>query len=73
MYYVVQESLTHWLIYYTPYHPRSWVVGHIDKDHEHDAESAILFVRKDGTTFGTLEAVATTSLIVEVLQRRGLR
>lgn len=58
MYYSVNESASHWFIYYVAYHPRDWAAGTAE-EHENDAEGCILLVRKDGTSFGLLETVTT--------------
>jgi hypothetical protein len=59
MYANVTESTTHYFIYYTIYHPRSWINSWAYDEHENDAESAVFLVRKDGTQYGKLEAVIT--------------
>jgi hypothetical protein len=59
MYAAISESSTHYFIYYTMFHPRSWINSSFYDEHENDAESAVVLVRKDGTQFGKLEAVLT--------------
>ena len=59
MYAAITESTTHYFIYYTIYHPRSWINSSFYDEHENDAESAVFLVRKDGTQYGKLEAVIT--------------
>jgi hypothetical protein len=63
-YYSVVETSTHWFIVYAYYHPRDW------EDfpdpfslftHENDMEGVLLTVRKDGSTFGVLEAMVTVA------------
>jgi len=56
--YSVAETSSHWFITYMMYHPRDWAAGTAD-EHENDAESVVMMVRKDATTFGTLEALVT--------------
>jgi hypothetical protein len=58
MYGLVSESTTHYFIYYTMFHPRSWINSSFYDEHENDAEGAVLLVRKDGG-LGKLEAVIT--------------
>ena len=63
-YYSVVETATHWFIVYSFYHPRDWEdfpdpLGQFT--HENDMEGALLAVRKDGTTFGRLEAMVTVA------------
>jgi hypothetical protein len=61
-YTAVSESTSHFFIYYTFFHPRSWsnnlVIG---DEHENDMEGLVMLVRKDGSQFGQLEAVVTTN------------
>jgi hypothetical protein len=63
-YYSVAETTTHWFLIYAFYHPRDW------EDfpdpfglytHENDMEGALLTVRKDGSTHGTLEAMVSVA------------
>jgi hypothetical protein len=63
-YYSVAETSTHWFIGYGFYHPRDWTdlpdpfnLLH----HENDMEGLLLTVRRDGSTFGRLEAMVTVS------------
>ncbi|MEU6084073.1 hypothetical protein [Streptomyces sp. NPDC047108] len=54
VYYSVVETGTHWFITYGYYHPRDWKrFG----GHENDMEGVMEVVRKDGTPYGTLEAM----------------
>jgi hypothetical protein len=63
-YYSVVETATHWFLVYSFYHPRDWEdfpdpFGQFT--HENDMEGALLTVRKDGSTFGALEAMVTVA------------
>ncbi|MFL6145251.1 MAG: hypothetical protein ACJ72N_25745 [Labedaea sp.] len=63
-YYSVVETATHWFLVYGLYHPRDWEdfpdpLGQFT--HENDMEGVLLTVRKDGTTFGRLEAMVTVA------------
>jgi len=53
VYFSVVETATHAFIQYQPYHPLDWKVTN---GHEHDTESILMVVRKDGGP-GTLEAM----------------
>jgi hypothetical protein len=60
----VVETATHWFIVYAFYHPRDWEdfpdpFGQFT--HENDMEGVLLAVRKDGTTYGKLEAMVTVA------------
>jgi hypothetical protein len=57
-YYGVSESTTHFFIYYMMFHPRDWASS-FGEEHENDAEGALLFIRKDGSTFGKFEGMVT--------------
>lgn len=63
VYYSVVETSTHWFIVYGFYHPRDWTefdpFGVLS--HENDMEGALLTVRRDGSTYGLLEAMVTVS------------
>jgi hypothetical protein len=59
VYYSVVESCTHYFITYAFYHPRDWSDVVFDQEHENDLEGALVAVRKDGSAFGTLEAMIT--------------
>jgi hypothetical protein len=62
MYTTVTESASHYFIYYMSFHPRNCLDSIISgPEHENDAEGAVLLVRKDGTTYGRLEAMITIS------------
>ncbi|HEV2784237.1 MAG TPA: hypothetical protein VGX25_33035 [Actinophytocola sp.] len=63
-YYSVVETATHWFLVYAYYHPRDWEdfpdpFGLFT--HENDMEGVLLTVRKDGSTFGRLEAMVTVA------------
>ncbi|MEU4804769.1 hypothetical protein [Actinosynnema sp. NPDC023587] len=63
-YYSVVETSTHWFITYSFYHPRDWEdfpdpFGLFT--HENDMEGLLAAVRKDGTSFGRLDAVITVA------------
>jgi hypothetical protein len=58
----VVETSTHWFIVYGFYHPRDWCdypLCDLFDSHENDMEGVFLTVRKDGSTFGSLEAMVT--------------
>lgn len=62
--YSVVETSTHWFVVYGYYHPRDWEdfpdpFGQYT--HENDMEGALLTVRKNGTTYGKLEAMVTVA------------
>jgi len=64
VYYSVVETSTHWHIVYAYYHPRDWEdfpdpFGLVT--HENDMEGLLLTVRRDGSEFGTLEAMVTVA------------
>jgi hypothetical protein len=63
VYYSVAETSTHWFIVYAFYHPRDWT--EFDpfglESHENDMEGVLLTVRRDGSTFGTLQAMVTVA------------
>lgn len=58
-YYSVVESCTHWFIAYGFFHPRDWVNGTFDQEHENDLEGLLAIVRKDGSRLGRLEGIIT--------------
>lgn len=61
-YYSVVETSTHWFIVYSYYHPRDWSESCSDLNcHENDLEGTLLTVRKNGTTYGKLEAAITVA------------
>src|SRR5262245_7443102 len=64
VYYSVVETDTHWFLIYAFYHARDW--SDVPDPfglwtHENDMEGALLTVRRDGSTFGVLEAVVTVA------------
>ncbi|WP_335342417.1 NPP1 family protein [Polycladomyces zharkentensis] len=63
VYYSVTETVTHWYLVYSFYHPRDWVdypdLG-LDS-HENDMEGVLVIVRKDGSTYGKLEGMVTVA------------
>ncbi len=56
VYYTVIETATHWFVQYMPYHPLDWK---LTNGHEHDTESILLVVLKDGSPFGAAQAMET--------------
>jgi hypothetical protein len=60
VYYEAMETQTHWFLIYNMFHPRDYsdkcVAGSC---HENDNEGLILTIRKDGTPFGSLQAMET--------------
>lgn len=57
-YYSVVETETHWFLIYAFFHPRDWkLIG----GHENDMEGVLEVVRKDGSEYGTLEAMVTVA------------
>jgi hypothetical protein len=62
VYYGVTESTSHFFIYYAFFHPFDEDTQFLcDREHENDMEPMLVLVRKDGTTFGTMEAVFTSA------------
>ncbi|GLZ40172.1 hypothetical protein [Actinokineospora sp. NBRC 105648] len=64
VYFSVVETGTHWFLAYSFYHPRDWEdvpdpFGLLT--HENDMEGVLLTVRKDGSTYGALEAMVTVA------------
>ncbi|WP_035304852.1 hypothetical protein [Actinokineospora inagensis] len=64
VYYSVVETSTHWFLTYSFYHPRDWEdfpdpLGLFT--HENDMEGVLLTVRKDGSTYGALQAMVTVA------------
>ncbi|MFJ4844739.1 MULTISPECIES: hypothetical protein [unclassified Streptomyces] len=59
-YYSVVETSTHWFITYAFFHPRDWKDYPINlTGHENDMEGVLEVVRKDGSTYGSLQAAVT--------------
>jgi hypothetical protein len=56
VYYTVQETATHWLVQYLPYHPVDYKRFN---GHAHDTESILVVVAKRGGPLGTLEVMET--------------
>jgi hypothetical protein len=62
VYYSVIETETHWFLFYALFHPRDYTDDPCEKSggcHENDMESIQLVVRRDGTSFGQLQAMET--------------
>jgi hypothetical protein len=62
VYYSVTETETHWFLFYALFHPRDYTDESCEKSdgcHENDMEAIQVVVRKDGTSFGQLQAVET--------------
>ena len=60
-YYSVVETSTHWFLVYLFFHPRDWSDSFFDTEHENDAEGVMFAVRRDGSTFGQLQAAVTVA------------
>ncbi len=63
-YYSVVETGTHWFITYAFFHPRDWTDNPLLYDideHENDLEGLLAVVKKDGSTYGTLQGVVTVA------------
>ena len=61
VYYSVVETCTHWFIIYAMYHPRDWIDGCCNQEHENDFEGLLAIVRKDGSRYGRLEGIVTVA------------
>jgi hypothetical protein len=62
VYYSVAETETHWFLFYALFHPRDYTDEPCEQSegcHENDMESIQLVIRKDGTSFGQLQAMET--------------
>ncbi|MBX0293059.1 hypothetical protein K3G63_21625 [Hymenobacter sp. HSC-4F20] len=63
-YYSVVETSTHWFVTYAFFHPRDWtdnpIAYNID-EHENDLEGLLAVVKKDGSTYGNLQAIVTVA------------
>ncbi|MCK4261079.1 MAG: hypothetical protein KAX49_19035 [Halanaerobiales bacterium] len=57
LYYSVCETSTHWFINYDAFHPRD--DGPIGDKHENDFEGAVFAIKKDGSTYGSLQIMLT--------------
>ena len=60
-YYSVVETSSHWFLVYLFFHPRDWTDSFFDTEHENDAEGVMFAVRRDGSTFGQLQAAVTVA------------
>ncbi|WP_054954881.1 hypothetical protein [Paenibacillus dakarensis] len=58
VYYSVRETLTHYFIEYDFYYPRDDGPINLER-HEHDLEGSIFVIRKDGSTYGSLQLMET--------------
>jgi hypothetical protein len=62
VYYSVIETRTHWFLFYSLFHPRDYTEEPCEESggcHENDMESIQVVVRKNGTSYGDLQAVET--------------
>ncbi len=59
VYFSVTESCSHYFITYGFFHPRDWTDTPFDQEHENDMEGALFIVRKNGSSYGSLEGVMT--------------
>jgi hypothetical protein len=61
-YYSVIETSTNWFIQYSFFHPRDWtdnfLLYNID-EHENDLEGVLFVIKKDGSTYGSIQAAVT--------------
>jgi hypothetical protein len=60
-YYSVVETSSHWFLVYLFFHPRDWTDSFFDTEHENDAEGVMFAVRRDGSSFGQLQAAVTVA------------
>src|SRR6185503_11438982 len=60
-YYSVVETSSHWFVVYMFFHPRDWTDSFFDTEHENDAEGVLFAIRRDGSTFGQLQAAVTVA------------
>ncbi|RPD47656.1 hypothetical protein DNI29_09395 [Hymenobacter sediminis] len=63
-YYSVVETSTHWFVTYAFFHPRDWTdvaVAYNLDEHENDLEGLLAVVKKDGSTYGNLQAIVTVA------------
>lgn len=58
-YYSVVETATHWFVVYAFYHPRDWLDSPGSSEHENDLEGFLSIVHKNGTPYGSLQAIIT--------------
>ena len=62
VYYGVTETTSHFLIYYSFFHPNDEDTGFCDgSGHENDMEPMLVLVRKDNTKFGRIDAIFTSA------------
>lgn len=61
VYYSVVETSTTWFIVYAFYHPRDWTDHSFDQEHENDMEGLLEIIKKDGTTYGQMQAMITVA------------
>ena len=63
-YYSVVETGTHWFVTYAFFHPRDWtdnfLLYNID-EHENDLEGLLAVIKKDGSTYGSLQGIVTVA------------
>jgi hypothetical protein len=57
----VVETSTHWFLVYMFFHPRDWTDSFFDTEHENDSEGVMFAIRRDGSTFGQLQAAVTVA------------
>ncbi|WP_196884951.1 hypothetical protein [Aureivirga sp. CE67] len=61
-YYSVSETSTHYYVVYSFFHPRDWTdnffLYSLDQ-HENDLEGILHIIKKDGSTYGTLQGIVT--------------
>ncbi|TGD82242.1 hypothetical protein [Hymenobacter wooponensis] len=63
-YYSVVETGTHWFITYAFFHARDWTDNPLlynTDEHENDLEGLLAVVKKDGSTYGNLQAIVTVA------------
>ncbi|MES2731699.1 MAG: hypothetical protein V4714_08120 [Bacteroidota bacterium] len=63
-YFSVVETSTHWFVIYAFYHPRDWTdvffLYELDQ-HENDLEGYLSVIKKDGSTYGSLQGIVTVA------------
>ena len=65
VYWSVVETMTHWYILYTDFHPRDWtencdpLLPFLEPCHENDMEGAMVMVKKDDSEFGEFVLLVT--------------
>lgn len=63
-YYSVVETGTHWFVTYAFFHPRDWTdnpFAYYFDQHENDLEGFLSIIKKDGSTYGSLQGIVTVS------------